>query len=372
MNNNVVYKVFSMSLIKLATPVNLTIFWNMGSLLGMCLFIQFLTGLILTMHYTSHIEWSFMSVVHIMQDVNYGWGVRLLHMNGASLFFISVYFHVGRGLYYGSYKLKLVWFMGVLILFLMMGIAFMGYVLPWGQMSFWGATVITNLLSAVPGIGGILVEWLWGGFSVGNATLNRFYTFHFLLPFILLGVVFLHLLFLHESGSSNPIGVKSGFYMIKFHSYFTIKDLVGFLVVAYLLFYVVLEAPYVLGDPENFLEANSMVTPVHIQPEWYFLFAYTILRSVPNKLGGVVALVMSILILFVCSFFNKSDFQSMFSYPISQGYFWSFVNLVILLTWLGGQPVEAPYVALSQVCTCAYFFYFFIDPLFKMIWDFML
>nr|YP_010003286.1 cytochrome b [Meteorus pulchricornis]QHS69749.1 cytochrome b [Meteorus pulchricornis]WCB99553.1 cytochrome b [Meteorus pulchricornis] len=365
-------KIFFNSVVNLPTPINLTIFWNFGSLLGLCLIIQLLSGIFLTMHYTAHTDYSFMSIVHIMQDVNYGWLVRLIHMNGASMFFISVYCHIGRGIYYGSYKFKMVWFMGVLILFMMMGTAFVGYVLPWGQMSFWGATVITNLLSAIPVYGQMLVEWLWGGFSVSNSTLNRFYTFHFLMPFILLLLVIIHLFYLHNSGSNNPLGVKSNFYMIKFHSYFTFKDLVGFMLLIYFLMYIVLECPNLLGDSENFLMANPMVTPLHIQPEWYFLFAYTILRSIPNKFGGVLSLGLSVLIIIIFLFIDLSKFQNMVYYPINQLYYWSFIMNIILLTWLGMQPVENPFIYLGQISTFYYFIYYFLSILMKLYWDILL
>nr|WCB99527.1 cytochrome b [Meteorus sp. 1 XHS-2023a] len=362
------YNIIKSSIINLPTPVNLSIFWNFGSLLGIFLLVQFVSGLILTMHYAPNIDYSFYSVIHIMQDVNWGWLVRLVHMNGASMFFFCVYLHIGRGMYYGSYKLKLVWFIGVLILFLMMGVAFMGYVLPWGQMSFWGATVITNLLSALPYIGQMLVEWLWGGFSVGNSTLNRFYTFHFLLPFILMMMILFHLFYLHQYGSSNPLGVTSKNFMIKFHIYYTYKDMVGFVLLFYLLMVLVLEFPYLLGDSENFLMANSMVTPMHIQPEWYFLFAYSILRSIPNKLGGVMALLMSILILFFMPFIDISKFKGVSMYFFNQILFWFFLVNFLILTWLGSCPVEYPFIIYGQISTILYFLYFY-NGLIKLFWD---
>nr|AHA52486.1 cytochrome b [Capitonius sp. QL-2013] len=370
--NDMLIKLINDSLVKLPTPMNITIMWNFGSLLGLCMLIQVLTGLFLTMHYVSNINYSFFSIIHIMQDVNYGWMIRLIHMNGASVFFICVYMHIGRGIYYGSYKFIMVWFIGVLILLLMMGTAFMGYVLPWGQMSFWGATVITNLLSALPFIGQMLVEWLWGGFSVDNPTLNRFYTFHFFLPFILMFMIILHLMYLHETGSNNPLGLFSNFYKIKFNNYFILKDLVGFMILLYLLMLIVLEYPYVLGDPENFIMANSMVTPIHIQPEWYFLFAYTILRSIPDKMIGVLALLFSILVLLLMPFLNMNKFKGISNYFLSKIYFWFFLSIVILLTLLGAQPVEYPYIGFSQYCTILYFSYFYIDPVMKFFFDWML
>nr|QWK41512.1 cytochrome b [Fopius arisanus] len=369
LKKNMILKMVSDMLIKLPSPVNISVWWNFGSLLGLCLIIQIITGLFLSMHYVSNVDYSFYSVIHIIQDVNYGWILRLLHMNGASFFFICVYLHIGRGMYYGSYKFLKTWMVGVIILLLMMGTAFLGYVLPWGQMSFWGATVITNLLSALPYIGFMLVEWLWGGFSVDNATLNRFYSLHFLLPFILLMLVLVHLMFLHETGSNNPLGINSNNYKIIFYNYFILKDLLGYIMLISLLIMVVLETPFILSDPENFIKANSMITPVHIQPEWYFLFAYTILRSIPDKLSGVIALLMSILILMILPFFNLNKFQGLCFYPINQIMFWIFFNLIILLTWLGSQPVEAPYILFSQIITFLYFMYYLLKMLIMMFWD---
>nr|AHA52474.1 cytochrome b [Therophilus festivus] len=360
---------FKNNIIKLPTPVNITFMWNFGSLLGMCLMIQIISGLFLSMHYAANVNYAFFSIIHILQDVNYGWLIRLIHMNGASMFFFFVYLHIGRGLYYSSYKFKNTWMMGVLILFLMMGISFMGYVLPWGQMSFWGATVITNLVSTIPYIGTMVVEWLWGGFSVDNSTLNRFYSLHFFLPFILSLMIIFHLLFLHETGSSNPLGLNSNYYKIYFHNYFTLKDLYGFIIMLMLFMYIIIENSYMFADPENFIMANSCSTPVHIQPEWYFLFAYTILRSIPNKLSGVIALVMSIMILMILPFFIKFKFQSIYFYYYNQMYFWMFTFNFILLTWLGAQLVEYPFIQLSQLSTIFYFLYFFLNFFIKKIYD---
>nr|QXM16972.1 cytochrome b [Neoneuromus orientalis] len=364
-------KIFNSSLIDLPTPSNISAWWNFGSLLGLCLGIQILTGLFLAMHYTANIEMAFSSVAHICRDVNYGWFLRTLHANGASFFFICIYFHVGRGMYYGSYKFLHTWMTGVLLLFVVMGTAFMGYVLPWGQMSFWGATVITNLLSAIPYLGTMLVQWVWGGFAVDNATLTRFFTFHFILPFIVLALMVIHLLFLHQTGSNNPLGVNSNYDKIPFHPYFSFKDLIGFLVLTMILTLLTLMNPYLLGDPDNFTPANPLVTPVHIQPEWYFLFAYAILRSIPNKLGGVIALVMSIAILFFLPLIN-SNFKGMQYYPINQILFWIMVNILILLTWIGARPVEDPYILTGQILTVLYFLYFIINPWILSIWDKML
>nr|YP_010730143.1 cytochrome b [Protohermes motuoensis]UFZ13058.1 cytochrome b [Protohermes motuoensis]WEG22776.1 cytochrome b [Protohermes motuoensis] len=361
-------KIANSSLIDLPTPSNISTWWNFGSLLGLCLIIQILTGLFLAMHYTANIEMAFSSVAHICRNVNYGWFLRTLHANGASFFFICIYFHIGRGLYYGSYKYTQTWMIGVLLLFAVMGTAFMGYVLPWGQMSFWGATVITNLLSAIPYLGTMLVQWIWGGFAVDNATLTRFFTFHFILPFIVMALTMIHLLFLHQTGSNNPLGMNSNFDKIPFHPYFSTKDLMGFLILLMMLILLTLINPYLLGDPDNFTPANPLVTPIHIQPEWYFLFAYAILRSIPNKLGGVIALIMSIAILFFMPLI-KSNFQGIQFYPINQILYWFMVIILILLTWIGARPVEDPYIITGQILTVIYFLYFIMNPMILYWWD---
>nr|WHN64156.1 cytochrome b [Chalcopteryx rutilans] len=361
-------KIGNNALIDLPTPSNISSWWNFGSLLGLCLILQIATGLFLAMHYTANIETAFYSVSHICRDVNNGWMLRTLHANGASFFFICIYLHIGRNMYYGSYRLIHTWMIGVLILFLVMATAFMGYVLPWGQMSFWGATVITNLLSAIPYLGTILVQWVWGGFAVDNATLTRFFTFHFLLPFIVSAATMVHLLFLHQTGSNNPMGMNSDMDKIPFHPYFSWKDITGFMIMLTALILLSLISPYALGDPDNFIPANPLVTPVHIQPEWYFLFAYAILRSIPNKLGGVVALVMSIAILFIMPVY-KSKFQSLQFYPINQILFWMMVTTVVLLTWIGARPVESPYIITGQMLTITYFSFFIMHPLIISWWD---
>nr|AXS64893.1 cytochrome b [Tenebrionoidea sp. 13 KM-2017] len=362
-------KIFNDALIDLPTPSNISTLWNFGSLLGMCLGIQIVTGLFLAMHYCPNVEIAFNSVTHICRDVNYGWLIRTLHANGASLFFICLYLHAGRGMYYGSYKLVHTWLVGVLILFMTMATAFLGYVLPWGQMSFWGATVITNLLSAIPLLGTDIVQWLWGGFAVDNATLTRFFAFHFLLPFVVTALVMIHLLFLHQTGSNNPLGTNSNLDKIPFHPYFSFKDIAGFIIALSALILISLQHPYMLGDPDNFVPANPLVTPVHIQPEWYFLFAYAILRSIPNKLGGVIALVMSIAIIAILPITNKTMMNSNQFYPMNKFLFWSMFVTVILLTWIGARPVEDPYILTGQILTAVYFIYFIINPLTMKWWD---
>nr|YP_009141827.1 cytochrome b [Dendrolimus punctatus]YP_009141840.1 cytochrome b [Dendrolimus tabulaeformis]AIQ80172.1 cytochrome b [Dendrolimus punctatus wenshanensis]AIQ80198.1 cytochrome b [Dendrolimus punctatus]AIQ80211.1 cytochrome b [Dendrolimus punctatus]AIQ80250.1 cytochrome b [Dendrolimus tabulaeformis]UKG18882.1 cytochrome b [Dendrolimus punctatus] len=364
-----IIKIINGSLVDLPTPTNISSWWNFGSLLALCLIIQILTGLFLTMYYTANIELAFYSVNYICRNVNYGWLIRTLHANGASFFFICIYLHIGRGIYYESFNLKYTWMVGVIILFLLMGTAFMGYVLPWGQMSFWGATVITNLLSAIPYLGTMLVNWIWGGFAVDNATLTRFYTFHFLLPFILLMMTMIHLLFLHQTGSNNPLGINSNLDKIPFHPFFTYKDILGFIILLFLLVMLTLINPYLLGDPDNFIPANPLVTPVHIQPEWYFLFAYAILRSIPNKLGGVIALVMSILILIILPLTFNKKMQGIQFYPINQTMFWLMIMIIILLTWIGARPVEAPYIITGQMLTIFYFSYFILNPIMSLYWD---
>nr|ADZ46209.1 cytochrome b [Scomber japonicus] len=353
-------KIANDALVDLPSPANISVWWNFGSLLGLCLISQILTGLFLAMHYTPDVESAFDSVAHICRDVNFGWLIRNLHANGASFFFICIYLHIGRGLYYGSYLFMETWNIGVVLLLLVLMTAFVGYVLPWGQMSFWGATVITNLLSAVPYVGTTLVEWIWGGFSVDNATLTRFFAFHFLFPFVILAATILHLLFLHETGSNNPIGLNSNADKISFHPYFTYKDLLGFAVLLVALSSLALFSHNLLGDPDNFTPANPMVTPPHIKPEWYFLFAYAILRSIPNKLGGVLALLASILILMLVPFLHTSKQRALTFRPASQFLFWTLVADVVVLTWIGGMPAEQPFIIIGQVASVLYFSLFLV------------
>ena len=347
-------------LVEVPSPSNFNYFYNFGSLLGFCLIIQIITGIFVAMHYCPDVNLAFTSVDHITRDVNYGFVLRSLHANGAAMFFLCVYFHIGRGIYYGSYSKIMVWNVGVVIFLLMIITAFIGYVLPWGQMSFWAATVITNLLSAIPYIGDDIVRWVWGGFCVSNATLNRFYSLHYLLPFVLAALALIHLIALHEDGSNNPVGIRSDIDKAPFHHYYTVKDLFGFLVLGIALIILVFLLPYQLGDAENFKETNPLVTPVHIKPEWYFLFAYAILRVMPNKLGGVVALVFSIAILFFLPYLHRSRFKGLSFRPLSKFLFWFLVGDFLLLTWIGNQPVENQYILLGQIVSIAYFLYFLI------------
>nr|ABB54849.1 cytochrome b [Scorpaena maderensis] len=354
------FKIANGALVDLPAPSNISIWWNFGSLLGLCLISQILTGLFLAMHYTSDIDTAFSSVAHICRDVNYGWLIRNLHANGASFFFVCIFAHIGRGLYYGSYLYKETWNIGVVLLLLTMMTAFVGYVLPWGQMSFWGATVITNLLSAVPYVGNALVQWIWGGFSVDNATLTRFFAFHFLFPFVIAGATLVHLLFLHETGSNNPLGLNSDADKVSFHPYFSYKDLLGFAGLLLSLTMLALFSPNLLGDPDNFTPANPLVTPPHIKPEWYFLFAYAILRSIPNKLGGVLALLFSILVLMLVPILHTSKQRSLAFRPMTQFLFWVLAADVAVLTWIGGMPVTHPFVVIGQVASLIYFSIFLV------------
>nr|YP_009160575.1 cytochrome b [Lanius isabellinus]ABW72662.1 cytochrome b [Lanius collurio]ABO33311.1 cytochrome b [Lanius isabellinus]ABW72659.1 cytochrome b [Lanius isabellinus]ABW72660.1 cytochrome b [Lanius isabellinus]ABW72661.1 cytochrome b [Lanius isabellinus] len=353
--NHPIMKTINDALIDLPTPSNISIWWNFGSLLGICLIMQITTGLLLAMHYTADTSLAFSSVAHICRDVQFGWLIRNLHANGASFFFICIYLHIGRGLYYGSYMNKETWNVGIILLLMLMATAFVGYVLPWGQMSFWGATVITNLFSAIPYIGQTLVEWAWGGFSVDNPTLTRFFALHFLLPFLIAGLTLVHLTFLHETGSNNPLGIPSDCDKIPFHPYYSIKDILGFALMLILLATLALFSPNMLGDPENFAPANPLATPPHIKPEWYFLFAYAILRSIPNKLGGVLALAASILVLFLIPLLHKSKQRSMTFRPLSQILFWTLVANILILTWVGSQPVEHPFIIIGQLASFSYF-----------------
>nr|AZL93281.1 cytochrome b [Helorus sp. ZJUH_2016017] len=359
------------SIINYPTPVNISFLWNYGSLMGVMLLTQIFSGLLLTMHYSPNTKIAFNSIIHIRQNVNYGWLIQYIHMNGASFYFICIFIHIYRNIYYNSFNLWKVWVTGVIILLMSMTTAFMGYVLPWGQMSFWGATVITNLISSIPYIGMNTTYWLWGGFSVSNPTLNRFYTFHFFLPMIIFLLVLFHLIFLHEKGSNNPLG-SNNINNIPFHLYFTLKDSLTFMILMYMLIILSMLNPFLFSDPENFSIANSMNTPIHIQPEWYFLFAYSILRSIPNKLGGVLAMMLSILILLILPIYNLNKYQSSTFYPFNKLLFWMFLNLCILLTWMGMKPVEIPFIFLNKMFTLMYFFYFLINPLINKLYEILM
>jgi len=344
------------------TPINLNYMWSFGSTAGICLVIQIITGIFLAMHYTTHVDMAFNSVEHIMRDVNNGSLIRYLHANGASMFFIVVYCHIFRGLYYGSYMSPRgrLWASGVIIFLLMMATAFMGYVLPWGQMSFWGATVITNLFSAIPFAGPAIVEWLWGGFSVDNATLNRFFSLHYLMPFVIAGLTVVHLSLLHTEGSNNPIGINTNVDTVSFYPYFYVKDLLAFLLLIALFSFFVFFYPNALGHSDNYIEANPLVTPPHIVPEWYFLPFYAILRSIPDKLGGVVAMVSAILTLLLLPLINTSKVRSSKFRPIYNVAYWFLVSDFLILGWIGQKPVESPFIEIGMGATFFYFFFLLV------------
>jgi len=367
-----IFSTLKHTLVDYPTPRNLNYWWNFGSLAGIFLLIQIITGIVLAMHYNPNVEGAFASIEHIMRDVNYGWLIRYVHMNGSSFFFIIVYIHIFRGLYYGSYKSprEILWWLGLIILLLMMVTAFMGYVLPWGQMSFWGATVITNLFSAIPIVGTTVVEWLWGGFTVDNALLKRFFALHYLFPFLIVGVVILHIVALHTHGSNNPLGIdRSGPQdSIPFHPYYTIKDLFGLSFVLSIFFFVVFFAPDSLGHPDNYVPADPLKTPAHIVPEWYFLPFYAILRAIPDKLGGVIAMISAIFILFLLPWLDTSKVRSATFRPIYKKLFWLLVIDVIILTWVGGNPPEGNFILIGRVATIYYFSHFlFIMPIIGII-----
>jgi ubiquinol-cytochrome c reductase cytochrome b subunit len=367
--NHPLLKVINSSLIDLPAPNNISIWWNYGSLLGLILVVQTITGIFLAIHYTSNIEIAFNSIIHISRDVYFGWLIRYTHANAASIIFLFLYLHAGRGVYYGSYIIAKTWNVGVILIVLTIATAFIGYVLPWGQIRFWGATVITNLFSAIPYIGKSIVEWIWGGFAVDNPTLNRFFAFHFTLPFIIIAITIFHIIFLHQRGSNNPIGLNSDSDRVSFHIYYSIKDTLGFSISLTILFLLVIFTPNIFTDPENYLVANPLVTPIHIKPEWYFLWVYAILRSIPNKLGGVIALFASILILFILPVSSVTNKKGLSFYPINQFLFWSLATSWLILTWIGGRPVEEPYVLIGQLFTTFYFLFFFINPLTTITWD---
>ena len=362
MKDNPIIKIVNFHVIDYPTPSNINYWWNFGFLSAFCLGIQIVTGILLAMNYTPHVDLAMASVEHIMRDIDYGWLIRYAHANGASMFFIMVYIHMGRGLYYGSYMApkELPWCVGVVIFILMMATAFMGYVLPWGQMSFWAATVITNLFSVVPVYGPNIVTWLWGAFNVGNATLNRFFSLHYLLPFAIAGASLIHLAYIHKDGSNNPLGVNGNIDKIPFYPYFYIKDLYSTVLFTIVFSLFVFFAPNLLNHPDNYIEANPLVTPPHIVPEWYFLPFYAILRSIPHKTGGVIAMASALLVLFLIPFINTSEIRSSRFRPFYKKFFWLFVADCLILGWIGGKPVEYPYVVIGQIATFGYFFFFLI------------
>nr|YP_009642903.1 cytochrome b [Gari elongata]QCQ20467.1 cytochrome b [Gari elongata] len=370
--NNMVLRAMAGSFYDLPCPINLNMWWNFGSMLGVILVVQILSGFIMACHYTPHESLAFSSVVHIMHDVHEGWMFRSIHSNGATFFFICIYAHMGRGLYYHSFVLHKTWMVGVTMYLMLMAIAFLGYVLPWGQMSYWGATVITNLFSAIPYVGQTITQWIWGGYTVCDATLKRFYVLHMYLPFVLGGLALVHLYYLHDSGSNNPLGVDDGGDLISFHPYYSHKDFLGILIMVGALLLVVLFVPDMFGSPENFIPANPYKTPIHIQPEWYFLFAYTILRSVPNKGGGVAALAASVLVLYLLPFRPKYFHLGLAFYPVSQVYYWVFVASFLMLTFIGMRPVQEPYQLMGQVSSLIYFSYYPFHSFLERSWDLML
>ncbi len=360
LNKNYLFAFVDSHIIHYPTPITFTYAWSFGSLAGICLVIQMISGIFLAMHYTPNIDLAFNSVEYIMRDVPNGWLIRYIHANGASMFFIVVYAHIGRGLYYGSYMepRELLWCSGVILLLLMMGTAFTGYVLPWGQMSFWGATVITNMVTAIPIAGQPIVQWLWGGYTVGNPTLNRFFSIHFFLPFLIAGVCLIHLALLHKEGSNSPIGSDTGVDDVPFYPYFFAKDV--FALSCFLLFFAffVLYFPNVLNHPDNYIPADPLQTPAHVVPEWYFLPFYAILRSIPHKAGGIIAMGAAILILLVIPFTNTSYIRNTTYRPIFKFFFWLFIADYVILTWVGQQSVRNAFIFVDQVATFYYFFFF--------------
>jgi quinol-cytochrome oxidoreductase complex cytochrome b subunit len=362
LNKNYLLALVSNHIIYYPTPITLTYAWSFGALAGICLVIQMLSGIFLAMHYTPHIDLAFSSVEHIMRDVNNGWLIRYIHANGASMFFIVVYFHIFRGLYYGSYMTprELLWCSGVILFILMMATAFTGYVLPWGQMSFWGATVITSLVTVIPVAGQPLVEWLWGGYTVNNPTLNRFFSFHFCLPFIIAGLTLIHLALLHKEGSNSPIGSDTGVDDIPFYPYFFSKDLFAFFCFMFFFSIFIFYFPNVLNHPDNCIPADPYKTPAHVVPEWYFLPFYAILRSIPHKAGGISAMGGSIIVLFLIPFINSSEIRNTTYRPLFKIFYWLFVADYAVLLWLGQKPVKDTYVIAGQLATMYYFFFFLI------------
>lgn len=366
---NPLFGIFHSTLVGIPAPSSLSLIWNFGSLLSLCLIVQLVSGIILATSYLPYIDIRFSRIALAMESRDSLWLFRYIHANGASLFFVCLYIHVARGIFCGSYLFTHTWNIGVTILLITMAAAFLGYVLPSNQISFWGASVITNLFSEVPYIGPDLIQFIWGGPRVSSPTILRFFTFHFIIPFVILALTVIHITFLHQTGSGNPLGISSNLDKIPFHIYFSRKDLMGVVFVFFLYIIVCLYSPLALGDDENFAKANPSVTPHHIQPEWYFLFAYAILRSIPNKLGGVIALALSIIVLYVIPYIGLSKIKSVTFYPLRKFLFWFFLMVVVLLTWIGICSVEEPYVFTGQVLTVMYFFFYIVNSSVFRLWD---
>lgn len=362
-------KILTNSLYDLPCPINLNIWWSFGSILGLCLVIQIGTGFMLSFYYVPHADMAFDSVIYITRNVHKGWMIRGIHSNGASIFFICIYAHIGRGLYYGSYLDKSVWNVGVILYLILMAEAFLGYVLPWGQISYWGAVVITSMLTAIPYVGQTIVEWIWGGYVVNTRTLTRFYSFHFILPFLIVVVVMLHLFYLHSKGRNNPLGINSDSMLVPFHPLYTVKDIVGFLCIFWVLMFFVCVKPEILGNVNNYIPADSFKTPIHIQPEWYFLFAYAILRSIPHKAAGILTILASILVLLIVPHIHTGKFRRLCFYPIHQMFFWIFICTFIGLIAIGLRPVIEPLYTGGQIFTALYFTIVLIVPSTLFLWD---
>nr|YP_010585960.1 cytochrome b [Plectrocnemia tsukuiensis]UZZ43696.1 cytochrome b [Plectrocnemia tsukuiensis] len=371
--NENMMKILNNKMMLMPIPSNISFMWNFGSLMGMCMIIQLITGILLSMHYAANINFAFNMMNHIYRNVNYGWMLRILHSNSASMFFIFIYMHIGRNLYYESFQNKMTWNSGIILMFMLMMTAFMGYVLPWGQMSYWGATVITNLISVIPYIGNLIIKWIWGGYSINNATLNRFLSFHFLLPFIMIIMMMIHLIMLHKENSNNPLNINKMIDKIEFYPYFMWKDILTMIMTMMLLIMFSMKFPFILNDYDNFIESNPMITPPHIKPEWYFLFAYAILRSIPNKMGGVIALVMSIsILLFMPPIIKNKIILGNNYFFLSKITFWIMVINFILLSWIGQNPVEYPFILMGQSFSILYFIYFINLNWINYSWNLML
>uniref|UniRef100_A0A5Q0RZ74 Cytochrome b n=1 Tax=Ptilonyssus chloris TaxID=2652178 RepID=A0A5Q0RZ74_9ACAR len=346
---------------KLPTPSNINNLWNFGSMISIFMLMQLISGLLLSFHYSNNIYHTFFMMSHIMRNVNYGWFLHNIHANGASMLFMMMYIHISRGIYYKSYLYnKNVWYSGMLLYIMMMITSFLGYILPWGQMSYWAATVITNLISSIPYIGMTITNWLWGGYNINNATLNRFFSMHFMLPFIMMMMIIIHIMMLHEKGSSNPLGNNPNMDKINFHPYFTWKDLLMLMFILYMMMYITLIEPNLTMDPNNWIEANMMITPIHIQPEWYFLFAYAILRSIPNKLGGIIMMLMAIMLVMMLPTYNYNMYKYNMYYISEKLMFWLFISSFLMLTYLGSCPIEMPFIKMNIIFSMMYFMFFLL------------